>query len=178
MPDPIPTYSVSGGAVPVSGTAYRFATPFTRPAVTDYTAGDVIGSVSGSAIITMPNMGPPGGFIQIQSLRLLIYSATPVTTMTTVRAHFYSATPATIADNAAWDLIAADRSAYLDFIDFPTPTDLGSTQFSKLDWPGSVFKLAANSTDLFCLLQTVTAATFAENSTVIDLRVSAGEYGK
>jgi len=178
MTSSVPTYPIQAGAIPVSGVAYRFATPFTRPAVTAYQAGDVIGDVDGSAIITLPNMGPPGGFVQIQSIRLLIHSATPVTTMSTLRVHFYSAAPTAIADNAAWDLPSADRSIYLDYIDMPTPTDMGSTQFSKVDWPGSVLKFAAGSTSLFSIIQTITAATFAENSTVMDLRINAGEYGK
>lgn len=158
------------------GQCFRSAVQITRPAnVTAYTAGDVIGDTSGSAIITMANMGPSGGFVQIQSLRLLIHSGTLPTSMTGLRLHIYSTAPTAIVDNAAWDLVSGDRAGYLDFIDLPTPTDMGSTLFTKADFPGSLLKLATGSTSLFGLLQTTTAATFAENSTVLDLRVNA--YG-
>ena len=172
-PDP----GMSNG-LPVSGKCYRGAYAITRPTnTTPYTAGDAIGDTGGSAIFTLSNIGPSGGFIQIQSLRLLIHSGTLPTSMTTLRLHLYSAAPTAIADNAAWDLLAGDRTAYLDYIDLPTPTDMGSTLFSKVDYPGSLLKLASESTSLFGVLQTLTAATFAENSTVLDMRINAIEMG-
>src|SRR5512142_392177 len=119
--------------------AYRSVATITRPAnTTAYTAGDVIGDTNGSAIITLPFAGFRGGFIQPQSVRLLIYSGTLPTSMTSLRLHLYSAAPTAIADNAAWDLPAADRAAYIDYIDLPTPTDLGSTLFTTASYPGSL----------------------------------------
>jgi hypothetical protein len=176
--DAIPI-SDDNNSLTVDGTCYRGAYTITRPAnTTPYTAGDAIGGTGGSAIFTLNNIGPSGGFIQIQSIRLMIYSGTPPTSMTTLRLHLYSAAPTSIADNAAWDLLAGDRSSYLDYIDLPTPTDMGSTLFTKVDYPGSLLKLASASTSLFGVLQTITAATFAENSTVLDLRISAIEMGR
>jgi hypothetical protein len=162
----------------VDGKCYRSTATITRPAnTTPYGVGDVIGDTGGSAIITLASVGPSGGFIQLQSVRLLIYSGTLPTSMTSLRLHFYSASPTAIADNAAWDLVSGDRASYLDYIDLPTPSDFGSTLVSKVDYPGSLLKLASASTSLFALLQTTTAATFAENSTVLDLRVNAIEMG-
>ena len=162
----------------VTGRCFRSAVTITRPAnQTPYGAGDVIGDTNGSAIITLPNIGPSDGFIQIQSIRLLIHTGTLPTSMTSLRLHLYTASPTAIADNAVWDLVSGDRAAYLDAIDFPTPTDYGSTLFTKTDYPGSLLKLATGSTSLFGLLQTTTAATFAENSTVLDLRVNSIEMG-
>jgi hypothetical protein len=105
-----------------------------------------------------------------------VYTGTAIAS--SFRLHFYNASPTAIADNAAWDLVSGDRSSYLDFIELPTPTDMGSTLFTKVDWPGSLFKLAASSTSLFCVLQCVSAFTSSENSTVFDLRVNAVEAGK
>jgi hypothetical protein len=141
--------------------------------MTPYGVGDVIGDTNGSAIIALSDIGPSGGFIQLQSLRLLIYSGTLPTSMTGLRLHLYSASPTAIADNAAWNLVADDRASYLDYVDFPTPTDMGATLFTKVDFAGNLLKLTGAS--LFGLLQTTTAATFAENSTVLDLRVNAIE---
>ena len=181
------TPALQSGAVPVGdnnssltvdGRCYRSTATITRPAnQTPYGAGDVIGDTNGSAIITLANVGPSGGFIQIQSIRLLIHSGTLPTGMTGLRLHLYSASPTAIADNAVWDLVSGDRAAYMDAIDFPTPVDYGSTLFTKVDFPGSLLRLASGSTSLFGLLQTTTAATFVENSTVLDLRVNSIEMG-
>lgn len=173
--NPLPV-SDAGGTLTVDGRCYRGAYTITRPAnQTPYNAGDVIGDTGGSAITTLTSIGPSSGFIQIQSLRLLIYSGTPPAGMTTLRLHLYQTSPTAIADNAAWDLVAGDRTAYLDFIDLPTPIDMGGTLFTKVDYPGSLLKLANGSTSLFAELQTLTAATFAENSTVLDMRINAIE---
>lgn len=169
----------NGSSLTVDGRCYRFAGTITRPAnTTAYATGDAIGDTGGSAIITLSNIGPSGGFIQIQSIRLLIYSGTLPTPMTGLRLHLYQTSPTAIADNAAWDLVSGDRSTYLDFIDLPMPTDMGSTLFTKADYPGSLLKLADGYTSLFGILQTVSGATFAENSTVVDLRISAIEMSR
>jgi hypothetical protein len=163
---------------PVGACAYRYSGLITRPAnTTAYTANDAVGTTD-SAIITMPNMGPAGGFIQIQSIRLLNHVAAVPSGMAGFRLHFYSAAPAAIADNAAWDLVAGDRAAYLDYIDLPTPVDMGSTLFTKADWPGSLLKLANGSTSLFAVLVTLGGFTPSANSTVFDLRVNAFEAGR
>jgi hypothetical protein len=54
--------------------------------------------------------------------------------MTSFRLHLYRETPASaIADNAAWDLPAGDRDAYLGYIDLGSPADAGSTLFAQVD---------------------------------------------
>jgi hypothetical protein len=170
--------AIAEDVLAASGRCYRSTATITRPAnTTPYTAGDVIGDTGGSAIITLADIGSSGGFVQIQSVRLQIHSGTLPTGMTGLRLHLYSTAPTAIADNAAWDLPAGDRASYMDYIDLPTPTDFGSTLFTKVDFAGNLLKLAAGSTSLFGLLQTTTAATFIENSTVLDLRISAIEMG-
>lgn len=169
MDFPGTTYALSYG--------HRFAGIITRPAnMTAYSAGQVIGDVSGSAILRLGNIGPPGGFIQLQSVRLLVHTATAIAS--SFRLHFYNMQPTAIANGAAWDLVANDRAGYLDYIDLPTPTDLGSTLFSKVDWPGSMLKLAPGDGSLFCILQALAGFTPTENSTVYDVRVNAMEAGR
>jgi hypothetical protein len=161
-----------------SGRCYRSTVTITRPAdVAPYAAGDVIGAASGSAIITFPEVGPSGGYVQIQSVRLLINSGTLPTGIGALRLHLYSSAPTAIADNAAWELPAGDRAAYMDSIDLPTPIDYGSTLFCKADFNGQLFRLGAGVTSMFGLLQTINGATFAENSTVLDLRLLTLEMG-
>jgi hypothetical protein len=65
-------------SVGVTGTAFRSTVTITRPAnTTAYTAGDVVGDTGGSAILTLANAGPSGGYIIIQSASL-IFSDTAV----------------------------------------------------------------------------------------------------
>jgi hypothetical protein len=168
--------------LPATGRAYRFAGLITRPTnQTPYAVDDAIGDVSGSAIIAMPNIGPPGGSIQIQSIRLLAHTGTlPSNNGSGLRLHFSSTLPTAIADNAAWDLLAGDRAGYLDSIDLPSFVDYGSTLFCRPgNWDGSMFRLAPDSTTLYAVLTNRTAnLTFAENSTVLGLRVNAFEAGR
>lgn len=174
-----PTVAVAGSdssnPLATGSNFYNGSLTITRPAVTAYQAGDVIGDTNGSAIFTLSGVGPAGGNIRFNNVKLLIYSATPVTTMTTVRMHLYDASPTAIADNAAFDLVANDRASYLDYIDLPTPTDMGSTLVTKVEAPLSSVKLASESTALYAQLQTITAATFAENSTVMSLHWSTSQ---
>jgi hypothetical protein len=167
--------SDSSNPVAVGNNCYNGALTITRPSGTVYSAGDVIGDTNGSAIFTLSGIGPAGGCVKFNNVRFFIYSATPVTTMTTVRMHLYDASPTAIADNAAFDLVASDRASYLDYIDLPTPTDMGSTLVTKVEAPLSSVKLASGSTALYAQLQTITAATFAENSTVMSLRWSTSQ---
>lgn len=167
--------------LPVAVRAYYERVLVTRPAnVTAYAAGDVIGAAANAAF-EVPLIGPEGGMVQLQSLRLLIHSATQLTNPGALRLHFYSAAPTGIADNAVWDLPSGDRAAYLDYIDLPAPVDMGSTLLVRGgNWDGSAFSLALGSTSLWCFLQNPSTAsmTFAENSTVLDFRFHALEAGQ
>jgi hypothetical protein len=175
------TFVTDASPLPVGTRAYRQRVLLTRPGnTTPYSAGDVIGGAANAAF-EIPFIGPEGGFIQIQSLRLLIHSATLPTNPGGFRLHLYRGAPTGIADNAAWDLPAGDRAAYLDFIDFPLPADLGSTLLSRPgNWDGSMFSLDSGLTSLWGFLQNPSTAnmTFAENGTVLDLRINAVEAGQ
>jgi hypothetical protein len=173
---PVPVAD-SGSSLTVDGKAYRAAVTITRPSnTTAYTAGDVVGDTGGSAIITLPSIGPSGGFVLIQSLSLVLSDSTVPSGMGAFRVHLYSASPTAIADNAPFDLASGERASYLGFVDLAAPQDLGSTIYTQVDYPGRLVKLAAASTSLFAEIETRGAYTPVSASTV-ELRVNTLEAG-
>lgn len=169
----------NSGSLTVDGKAYRASVDITRPAnVTAYTAMDVLGTGTGDdAIITLSGIGPSGGFVIVQSIELVLGIASVPSGMTSFRVHFHNVKPGAAADNSAFDVVSADRSKYIGYIDLPTPVDLGSTCFTQVDFPGKLFKLDTGSTSLFCELQTIGGFTPAANSEVYSLRVKTLEAG-
>jgi len=148
----IADYLSSGASVSVS---------FTRPNdTTAYTAGDAVGAAS--AILTFAGLGTgstPGRNLLITSASLRIdVNGVPVG-MSAFRLHLYNAQPAAVADNAAFDLAAGDRAAYQGFIEFTAPEDLGATLWSQRDSLNHQVQLAAGSTTLYGVLQTIGAYT-------------------
>jgi hypothetical protein len=173
---PVPVAD-SGSSLTVDGKAYRAAVTITRPSnTTAYTAGDVVGDTGGSAIITLPNIGPSGGYVLFQSVRLFIGNTSVPAGMGAFRLHLYTASPTAIADNAAFDLVSGEVANYAGYIDLPTPQDFGSTLFTQADYPGTLVKLASASTSLFAELETRGAYTPA-SATLYDLRVMTLEAG-
>jgi hypothetical protein len=167
----------AGESLTVDGKAYRAAVTITRPSnTTAYTAGDVVGDTGGSAIITLPSIGPSGGYVLVQSVSLVFSDAAVISGMAAFRLHFYSASPTAIADNAAFDLVSGDRGAYMGFVDIPAPQDMGSSLFTQADYSGRLIKLAAASTTLYAELETRGAYTPASASTV-EVRVATLEAG-
>jgi hypothetical protein len=174
--NPIPVAD-AGSSLTVDGKAYRSTVTITRPSdTTAYTAGDVVGDTGGSAIATVANVGPNGGFVLVQSISLVFSDSTVPSGMGAFRVHLYSASPTAIADNAAFDLVSGDRATYMGFIDLPAPQDLGSTLYTQTDYPGRLVKLAAASTSLFVEIETRGAYTPVSASTV-ELRVNTLEAG-
>lgn len=153
-----------GGRVNVrgGGDGYKSTLEFTRPAnTTAYTAGDVIGVAdvsvaanAGSAIHEFASIGPSAGAIIITGADLRIDAAAVPPGMTSFRLHLYDAAPTAILDNAAWDLPAGDRAAYLGYIDMGTAVDVGSTLYAQADQINKQFKLASGATSLYGLLVT------------------------
>ena len=149
----IADYLSSGASVPAS---------FTRPNdTTAYTAGDTLGGPS--AILTFAGLGAgsaPGRNLLIASATLRIDVNAVPAGMGAFRLHLYTAVPDAIADNAAWDLASAgDRAKYQGFIDFASPTDLGSTLWSQADGVNHQVQLADGATALYGVLQTTGAFT-------------------
>jgi len=135
-----------------------------------------VGDTGGSAILTLSSIGPSGGYVLVQSVRLLIGATSVPSGMSSFRVHFYTASPTAIADNAAFDLVSGDVANYAGFVDLPAPQDLGSTLFTQLDYCGLAVKLASASTSLFAEIETRGAFTPA-SGTLFDLRVMTLEAG-
>jgi hypothetical protein len=174
---PLGTQIVSdgGSSLTVDGNAYSTTATITRPSnTTAYTAGDVTGDTGGSAIITLSNAGPDGGYIIIQSVSLVFSNSSVPSGMGAFRIHFYVDTPTAIADNAPFDLTSGDRASYVGYIDVSSPLDFGSTIYTQTDYPGRLIKLA--STTLYAQIQTLNAYTPVSAST-IELRVRTLEAG-
>jgi hypothetical protein len=138
----------------------------TRPANTDvYTALDVMGATA--AVIKFNSVGPAGGRVLVTGMTLRgDFNAVP-SGMSTMRYHLFNAAPANIADNAAFNLVAADRAKYQGYVDVSTPLDLGDTIFGQTDGsPNHQVQLAIGCTDLWAFRQTVGGFTPGANSEV------------
>jgi hypothetical protein len=165
-------------------TAFRAAVTIARPDnTTGYTAGDVIGIAdsgtpanAGSAIHTLSSIGPSGGYILVQSVRLMIGLNSVTSGMGAFRLHLYTASPTAILDNAAFDLVSGEVGSYAGFIDLPAPQDFGSILMTQADYPGTLIKLAAGSSTLYAELETKGTFTPA-SGTLYDLRVLTLEAG-
>ena len=121
----------SAGNLKTSGVGYTSSATFTRTADTNaYTAGDVIGSATGStAALTFANVGPTGGGeIIVTTAKLQIDIASIPSGMTGFLLYLYSVTPpSALGDNAAFDLPSGDRASFLQPVALGAPVDLGST---------------------------------------------------
>lgn len=165
----------NSSSITVDGKAYRSTVTITRPSnTTAYSAGDVVGDTSGSAIITLSSIGPTNGFVLIQSVALMFSDSSVPSGMSSFRVHFYTASPTAIADNAVFNIPSGDRAGYAGFVDLATPTDMGSSLYVQADYCGRLVRLAAASTSLFALIETRGAYTPVSASTV-ELRVATLE---
>lgn len=157
---------------------------FTRPAnTTAYTSGDVIGIAdtgtpanAGSAIHELTAAGSSGAFLLVQGIQLIVNAAAVPSGMGVFRVHLYQSSPTAILDNAAYTFVAGDRAAWQDSFDLPTPSVRGSMLRSKAEYQGGIVKLAAASSSLFAIVETIGAYTPA-SGTAYTLRVKCIEAG-
>ena len=134
-----------------------------------------MGAASGSAILTLPNAGPAGGMVQIQSVSLWIGSTSVPSEMSAgFRLQVFDTAPTAIADNAPFDLVAGDVAKHRGYVDIGGPIDMGSIIYSQSDYPGRAFRLTGTSLSLE--LQTLGGYTPA-SGTVYTLDVSLMEIG-
>jgi hypothetical protein len=139
---------------------YTSSVTVTRPSnTTAYTALDVLGDTSGSAILTFASIGPSAGHVLVTGADVRFDVTAVVSGMAAFRLHLYDTSPTAIADNAAFDIPSGDRAIYQGYIDLPLPTDFGSTLFSQADGVNKKVKLTSASTSLYGLLQTIGAWT-------------------
>jgi hypothetical protein len=147
----------------------------TRPDnTTAYTALDVLGGTTTPlSLIEFANIAPVGG-----GSIVLLYASLRVDVGTVpagfgqMRLHLYNSAPAAIADNAAYNLPAADRAKYLGSLTLGAPIDLGDTLFSEDDFLRK--QIVATSSSIFAIAQTISAFT-PTASTVKNWELRAAE---
>lgn len=132
-------------------TSYSSSATFT-PAAASHTNGDVNGGAQ-----VFANAGPAGGRVVINSVTLRIDNATVETTAWTL--HLYNAAPTEILDDAAHNLLAADRSSYLGSVAIAQVVDLGDTLWIEAHNVGKQIKLASGSSSVYGYLVNGTTLT-------------------
>jgi len=161
-------YSSSGGSSTspeyTASVGFTSSASKTRPNDTNaYAALDVIAeSTSAGTVWQFSNIAPStGGEIVITAAALEIDVAAIPAGQGRFRLHLYSTSPTAINDNAAFNLIAADRAKYLGYIEFPEMNDLGDTLYSSLEesYFGIRKQITAASGTLYGILQTMSAYT-------------------
>lgn len=142
-------------------TAYSYSLANTRAAnATPYDINDVVG-----ACVELLLMGPAGKHVKIVSATMRMDVAGIPAGMAGHKLHLFNAQPAVIADNAAFNIAAADRPKYLGYVSLPVPIDCGDTLFTQAD-VAKLVKLAAGATSLWVYTTTDAAYTPAGNSEV------------
>jgi hypothetical protein len=145
---------------PVAATSYgdTIEVQTTRPSnTTAYTALDVVGT-DAATNMEFASVIPVAGNCIITGAYMRVRTASVPSGMTSFRLHLYSSAPTAITDNLAFNIIDADRSKYLGFIELDTPVDIGDNiLWTQKENINMVRKLA--STSIFGVLQTVTGFT-------------------
>lgn len=164
--NPVPTSAASVG--------YQSSTTITRAAnTTPYTANDVIGGA-----LTISNIGPSGGHILIQSIRVILNITAVPSGMSTMFLFLYDVTPpSAVADNGAFTVASGDRASLLtpNGIALGTPVlgRGGGTVVLQANNLNLQFKLAAASTTLYGYFVTSEAFTPAANSETYTMTIQA-----
>ena len=165
---------IEGRSITVDGNAYKPVVSFARPGnASAYTAGDVVGGAS-SAVHELTNAGPAGGAVLVQSVDMSIGNSAVPAGMAGFRVHFYNAAPSGTTDNAAFNLLAGERSSYCGYADLATPQDFGDTLWSQSDYIGRMIKLASGQTSVWAEIETRGAYTPA-SGTAYELQVGMVE---
>jgi hypothetical protein len=139
----------------ISSGGVKSSASFTRPATTPtYSVGDVVGT-NPATNLTFDNVSNVvGGCVFITTASLEIDAAAVISGMSNFRLHLFNAAPTAIADDAAFNLIAADRYKYLGYIELPTPSDIGDTLWGETSGINKQIQLATASTTIYGVLTT------------------------
>ena len=159
--DPVPqVWDDAGQAFVVYVSGKVVSASQTRPAnTTAYTALDVVGQDAAANIAFTSVLPNAGGTFVIFGARLRIDVAAIPAGMSSFRLHLYNAAPTAIVDNAAYNLPSGDRTKYLGYVEISGVLDIGDTLWIQATGVNFVGKLAAGSTSLWGILQTVSAYT-------------------
>lgn len=132
----------------------------TRPNnVTAYTALDVIGQDGGTAIMTFSRIGNVGGYSEITDVNLRVDVNAIWAGSGAFRLHLYNASPTSVTDNDAFNLVSADRSKYLGYVDIAAPVDAGDTLYSQNKGVNKTILLAPDVNTVYGVLQTIAGYT-------------------
>ena len=147
----------------------------TRPNnTTAYDALDVVGQDPAANMAFSNVIADEGGAFVIFGARLRIDAAAIPAGMSNFRLHLYNAAPTAIADNAAYNLPSGDRAKYLGYVEISGVLDIGDTLWAQATGVNFVGQLAAGSTSLYGILQTVSAfAPTAQTVKTVILNISA-----
>lgn len=122
---------------------------------------DVISTAAG-AILSFTSLGAANDLICILGARMK-YNVNAVPPASTgYRLHLYNESPTAIADDAAFNVIAADLAKYIGFINISTLTDVGDNCVSADDNINFTCKLVG--TGLYGQLQCIAAETPAASA--------------
>lgn len=122
---------------------------------------DVISTAAG-AILSFASLGAIGDLICILGARMK-YSANAIPSGGTgYRLHLYNASPTAIADDAAFNVPAADLAKYIGYIPISTLIDVGDNCVSIDNNINFTCKLTG--TGIFGILQCIAAETPAANA--------------
>lgn len=138
----------------MADTIYKGIATSIRPEnTTSYAVGDVVGTSPASNLEF--NFASEGQrFIILRALLMIKSNAVP-SGMGGFRLHLFNAAPTAIADNAAFNIIAADRDKYLGYIEFDTPSDFGDTLISQKE--NLTFEETLVESKLYGVLETLAA---------------------
>jgi hypothetical protein len=142
-------------------TGYTFTATTTRPNDTaPYAIGDVIGQSPAANLVFTAAGAPPGANLLITLAEIQTIQASIPSGLGAKRLHLFSRPPTAIADNAAFDVVAADRPFHLGFIDMPAPVQLGSVHLSQTINPFAMqIVLDPDQNRFWAALQTLGAYT-------------------
>ncbi len=124
-------------------------------------AGDVVSTAAGENL-EFANLGAAGDMIMILGTRLRYAVNAIPTACGGYNLHLFNAAPTAIADNAAFNVIAADKDKYIGCITIPALTDRGDNCYSQTDNDNLSVKLVG--TGLYGQLQCIAAETPAIDS--------------
>jgi hypothetical protein len=131
----------------------------TRPNdVTAYAAGDVVGPTGATAVLKFEGLGNPKQAVRLDRLEFAVHDSALIASEAAYRLHLFNALPTVYADNAAFDIAAADRAAYCGFIDITTPVDYGATLWMQMSGLNMQVQLGADR-GLWAYLVTIAGYT-------------------
>ncbi len=150
----------NGFAITGKKTGNVVSASFTRPNdTTAYLDKEVIGTNPAANLVFNNVLAGTGASFAIVGGLMVLKTGTIPAGITSLKLHLFDAAPTPIADNAAFNILAADADKYLGFVPFSVVKDFGDTLSIQDDNLSILRKLAVGSTSLYGVLQTETAFT-------------------